>query len=119
MESRVRFFYFADLGILIITIPSGPHEVLHLQISEYVVGEFYSMGLRGQWQNTGSARYVRGGDRGEGDTTAGPLMARGRRSDWPTLVVQAGKSQSWAGLRTKMRWWFRASEGLVSYILVI
>ncbi len=37
---------------------------------------------------------------------------------WPTLVVEAGVSQSLAGLRQTMRWWFSASDHQVQLVLL-
>lgn len=38
---------------------------------------------------------------------------------WPTLVMEAGYSQSMASLRETMEWWFRASNHEVKIVLLI
>lgn len=37
---------------------------------------------------------------------------------WPTLVVEAGVSESLAGLRNDMRWWFSSSDHHVQIVLL-
>ena len=58
------------------------------------------------------------GDEGEGDSTGGPRPERSSEGCWPTLVIEAGVSQSLGALRNDMRWWFSASDHQVQIILL-
>lgn len=55
---------------------------------------------------------------GEGDSTGGPRIARGRKDDWPTLVIEAGYSESLNQLRADMTWWFTTSNHDVKIVLL-
>jgi hypothetical protein len=59
-----------------------------------------------------------GGDGGEGDSTGGPEDQRGNKGDWPTIVVEAGDSETLEELRNDMRWWFSASDHQVKIVLL-
>lgn len=59
-----------------------------------------------------------GGDGGEGDSTGGPKLERQGLNDWPTLVIEAGDSESLDQLRLDMEWWFRESNHEVKIILL-
>ncbi|RYP37368.1 hypothetical protein DL768_010882 [Monosporascus sp. mg162] len=51
-----------------------------------------------------------------------PLVARIRNGygvgQWPTLVIEAGYSQSLAGLHADMRWWFSTSNHDVKIVIL-
>ncbi|CAI4219750.1 unnamed protein product [Parascedosporium putredinis] len=47
------------------------------------------------------------------------LYSRPLGTDFPTLVIEAGYSQSWASLRAKGRWWFEASDYAVKIVLLV
>ncbi|CAK7210048.1 hypothetical protein SCUCBS95973_000660 [Sporothrix curviconia] len=59
------------------------------------------------------------GGSGEGDNTFVPWERAVTDAKWPTLVIEAGVSQSLASLRNKMAWWFRASEHEVKIVLIM
>ncbi|KAI8720430.1 hypothetical protein NCS52_00488300 [Fusarium sp. LHS14.1] len=113
--------YYSQSRILIITIPTRIHERLHLCLYGRIYSAVEAMGLGFDWGPDGSTtlRPTRGPNRdgGEGDTTAGP--ASRASSDWPTLVIEAGYTQSMDNLRNDMRWWFSASGHEVKIVLLI
>ncbi len=80
------------------------------------------MGLRRAWRPFGSARRKEeghpDGDGGEGDSTGGPLPHVRDPNRWPTLVVEAGDSESLLALRGDMRWWFDKSHHEVKIVLL-
>ncbi len=115
----MRLFYLADRDLLIITIPTRSHEVLHVGFQNLLIVSLALMGVDTQWIPLGATRLSRGGGSGEGDSSGGPWDTRGGAESWPTLVIEAGVSQSGPSLRLKMRWWFAASEAQVSYIFVL
>jgi len=59
-----------------------------------------------------------GGDGGEGDSTGGPIPERDIIGSWPTLVIEAGDSESLRELHNDMRWWFSTSEHQVKIVLL-
>ncbi|KAF3770571.1 hypothetical protein M406DRAFT_247864 [Cryphonectria parasitica EP155] len=59
------------------------------------------------------------GDGGEGDSAGGPHPARNIAGAWPTLVIEAGVTESMAQLRLDMQWWFRASDHQVKIVIII
>jgi hypothetical protein len=79
-----------------------------------------AMGLRNDWVPIGSSTVrAQGGEpgAGEGDSTNGP-RARIGRDRWPTLVIEAGFSETLSELQADMRWWFAASEHQVKIVLL-
>ncbi|KAI9166671.1 hypothetical protein HJFPF1_02785 [Paramyrothecium foliicola] len=121
---RVRCFY-AERKLLIITIMTALHERLHVELSVDITGIIHGMGLKNQWSQAGATLYrARGhpggdGDGAEGDSTAYPQFERKERDAWPTLIIEAGHSQSLQELRTDMRWWFSASDNEVKIVLLV
>ncbi|KAB5531294.1 hypothetical protein GE09DRAFT_381741 [Coniochaeta sp. 2T2.1] len=112
--------YHADLEILITTIPTGLHEALHIRIYRRFDHQLGPRGIE-TWKSIGREtfrpRHPRG-DGGEGDSCGGPKPARKGKGAWPTLVVEAGDSESLGALRDDMRWWFSASEHQVKIVLL-
>jgi|SRR3569833_1182467 len=118
-----RFRRFsAESGILIITIPTDLHEKLHTWIWENTRDSIVQMGLRRGWNTMGSktlrAQGHPGGDGGEGDSTGGPKPQRGNQGDWPTLVIEAGDSETLSELKKDMEWWFSTSNHQVKIVLL-
>ncbi|KAI0834759.1 hypothetical protein F5Y06DRAFT_300390 [Hypoxylon sp. FL0890] len=118
---RLRRFS-AKSEILIITIPTKLHEKLHTGIWEEAFLQIFQIGLRNNWNTMGTATFRAqghpGGDAGEGDSTGGPEDQRGDEGDWPTLVIEAGDSETLEELRNDMRWWFNASNHQVKIVLL-
>lgn len=80
------------------------------------------MGLRQSWRLIGSTTFRTqnhpGGHSGEGDSTGGPLPQVRDPTSWPTLVIEAGASESWFELHNDMCWWFVASDHKVKTVLL-
>ena len=60
-----------------------------------------------------------GGNKGEGDSTGGPTPERSRDSCWPTIVIEAGVSETLNMLRRTMEWWFATSDHQVKIVLLV
>ncbi|ERT03275.1 hypothetical protein HMPREF1624_01581 [Sporothrix schenckii ATCC 58251] len=58
------------------------------------------------------------GSSGQADSAGWPIDSR-NAGDWPTLVVEAGFSQTLPSLRAKMRWWFSASDHQVKVVVLV
>ncbi|KAK3899030.1 hypothetical protein C8A05DRAFT_46804 [Staphylotrichum tortipilum] len=114
-EQRRRNFCF-------ITIPTDLHEQLHHQLYDSFRDQLVRSGRENTWTTLGTATCQGqghpGGDCGEGDSTGGPIPDRDMKRVWPALVVEAGVSQSLAGLRQTIRWWFSASDHQVQLVLL-
>ncbi|KAK0708064.1 hypothetical protein B0H67DRAFT_589220 [Lasiosphaeris hirsuta] len=80
------------------------------------------MTIPAPWRDIGNAtRLAQGyaGRRGkEGDSSGGPKPERAGKSAWPTLVIEAGFSQTLAQLRIGMRQWFSTSNHEVKIVLL-
>lgn len=119
----VRFRRFeVRSGILIVTIPTDLHEALHQWIWLKICSKINRMGREEDWIPMGSktlqAHGHLNGDKGEGDSTGGPEPQRQHLGAWPTLVIEAGYSQSLEDLQKDMRWWFSASDHQVKIVLL-
>jgi hypothetical protein len=109
---------------LIITIPTSEHEGLHRGLDNYLLIDAVSMGLSGEYFSIGSTTFM---DRdangnitseGEGDSCRVPLSMR-TKNQYPTLVIEAGWSQTLQKLREKARWWFDKSNRDVKTVLLV
>ncbi len=104
------------------TIPTGVHEQLHGTLYKKIDRKIDLMGLETAWTLRGSERLRPqghpGGDGGEGDSAGGPDPERLGLGTWPTLVIEAGDSESLTELHNDMRWWFSASNHDVNIILL-
>ncbi|KAI1355419.1 hypothetical protein F5Y01DRAFT_175006 [Xylaria sp. FL0043] len=113
--------YHANTGILIITIPTRLHEALHLNLWRKITNKI-DRNQEDEWQPIGNTTFRSrghpGGDGGEGDSSGGPSPLRDGPEAWPTLVIEAGDSESLSALRDDMRWWFSASDHDVKIILL-
>ncbi|KAK0619819.1 hypothetical protein B0T14DRAFT_519949 [Immersiella caudata] len=126
-EKQGRKFRFRDYDsnsqILIITITTDLHEELHKRLYDELIGQIRDMGLKNGWRNIGSAkRLTQQGHSGrsgkEGDSTGGPDPQRAAKGAWPTLVIEAGFSQSLGSLRLAIQRWFSLSNHEVKVVLL-
>lgn len=66
------------------------------------------------------ARFTGGdGTSQEADFALKPLFARRASTAWPTLIMQAGWSESLDCLRIDARWWLEQSTGEVKIVIII
>lgn len=70
------------------------------------------------WRTKAATTFRASRDRGEGDSTGGPIPERRGHDKWPTFVIEAGVSESLAQLRLDMQWWFAASNHDVKIVLL-
>ncbi|KAI0845975.1 hypothetical protein F5Y00DRAFT_152756 [Daldinia vernicosa] len=114
--------YHASEGILIVTIPTELHESLHLDLHRIYDHKLFRNGQARGWKAIGSTTFRPrghpGGDGGEGDSSGGPKPTRHAIGAWPTLVIEAGDSESLSALQDDMRWWFSASDHDVKIVLL-
>lgn len=117
------FFYSAEHEVLFIQLPlSEIHEYLHRTLDKEITRQM-SEDLYGEISAYGSATYyMRESGKvtaaGEGDSSFG-LKDRRKNDRWPTVVIEAGWSQSRVALVAKAHWWFEASNRAVKIVLLI
>ncbi|CAH0044151.1 unnamed protein product [Clonostachys solani] len=121
-ESKHRKYrfkrFYPEQSLLIITIPTEHHEYMHRELDFEIRWIIREMGLN--WLGGGGATYKQrhgGTSSGEGDSTGRPFEPEDR--DWPTLVIEAGYSQSLEALRREMKWWFSESNHQVKIVLLV
>ncbi|KJR84181.1 uncharacterized protein SPSK_09660 [Sporothrix schenckii 1099-18] len=121
---RSRFFFLPDLACLMVTIPTRHHERAHLEMYDCIQDVIKDMGLADQWRHDGGATFDPPGDAsgsGEGDSSGGPSSRRDPHDDafWPTLVIEAGVSQTLPWLRIKAKWWLTASNFHMKVVVLV
>ncbi|KAL2025023.1 hypothetical protein VTK56DRAFT_25 [Thermocarpiscus australiensis] len=102
IEGGIRLdLYEADTNTLWVTVPTRPHERLHRKLDDYIHDAAAAMGLGDNLQSDGSTDFpTQPPDTGsisigEGDSTRTPVPPRGGPNAWPTLVIEAGYSQTY------------------------
>jgi hypothetical protein len=117
---HTRITYYADTDRLVIKLmPSGEHEAAHISLAYEVNDKLRGMGLPKQsLYGLGSKRFVGRNSSKEGDSTYKPLC-RTRKDDWPTIIFEAGLSESLTRLRLDAQWWLTNSGGEVKIAIVI
>ncbi|RFU26471.1 hypothetical protein B7463_g9873, partial [Scytalidium lignicola] len=129
MENRGRkfrlSFYLANAKVLIITVPRLPHENLHRTLDDKISGKAMMMRLDDELVATGAATFRYKDNTGnllsslEGDSARKPISLRPTEDHYPTLVIEAGFTQSWNSLRIKARAWFASSRHQVKIVLLV
>ncbi|KAK0614066.1 hypothetical protein B0T14DRAFT_539685 [Immersiella caudata] len=115
-EKQGRKFRFCDYDsnsqILIITLPTDLHKELHGRLYDEFIGQ------RGIRSATRLAQGHSGQSSKEGDSAGGPKPQQAANGAWPTLVIEAGFSQSLGKLRLAMWRWFSLSNYEVKIVLL-
>jgi hypothetical protein len=117
---HIRMTHYTDTDLLTIKVPSTEHEQAHLSLSDEVNYKLERMGLarRSLW-GCGGTKYAGFGCSKEGDSTYKPKWCRAGKDNWPTLVFEAGLSETLANVRTDAEWWLTNSRGEVKIAIVI
>jgi hypothetical protein len=93
------------------------------KIEGYIILHVVTRGLNESWVGYRPTTFTdqNSGSSGEADASGGPFVAGvGELQDWPTLVIEAGYSQTLnRRLRDQVAWWFRASAHQVKIVLLI
>lgn len=120
-QRKFRFRYYdAALKQLIITIRTFKHEALHLNTYALISADIISMGLKLKWTAVGATTWeIPNRSAAEGDSSGRPTEERPGGESWPTLVIEAGFSQSIGQLRGRMQWWFRQSQHQVKIVILV
>ena len=115
--------YTIDPGQLIVTIPTGAHEALHILLNDLIRSITIRMGISvWELQGGGATTFTNlddAGDvrsQGEGDSCLQPRVRL--PNGFPTVVIEAGYTKSWNSLQEKARWWFAASHFDVKIVIL-
>ena len=115
----LRFLYYEKEETLIVKIMPGlVHEVARTQFELELILKLAEMGLQYELCNMGSTTYQGIGKRKEADSAFKPLFSRPYKTDWPTLVIECGVSESIKDLRRDSNSWFTNSAAQVKTALL-
>jgi len=115
----LRFLYYEYEETLIVRImPGTTHELSCRGFEIALYQKLTQMALLHELLNTAATTYKGVGCGGEADSSFRPLSTRPLSTDWPTLVVEHGVSQSLKGLRGDASWWLTSSNGQVKIVLL-
>jgi hypothetical protein len=117
---HTRMTHYTDTDLLVIKLmPSAKHETAYISLASRVNHKLKGMGLPIEsLYGMGGTRYVGSNSSKEGDSAYKPIC-RPREVEWPTLVFEAGLSESLRRLRTDAHWWLVNSAGDVKIVMVI
>lgn len=123
-SQKFTFFFSEPHQLLIVTIPSGPHEHAALAISQHIYINIWQMNLQRDIINSaselfGSAPGQQPKGPGEPDGSWTPTLPSGDLPPWPSVVVEVGKSHSIAVLRLKATRWLIQSSYAVRVVILV
>ena len=109
-----------DLDTLIVKLmPLLRHEATHRSFSDLLKIQSYAMGFSPfKFLDVGGTTYKGHFASKEADTALKPFTHRPNPADWPTIVLEAGESQSVYQLRNGAKWWLSNSGGQVQIVLI-
>lgn len=115
-----RVTYYKDINLFIVKLmPSVKHEAAHVNFGKKMTGKIIGMGMSEDdlWA-TGAGLFQGSSASKEGDTSFKP-PSRTNETDWPTIVIEAGLSESLPKLRCDAKWWLTNSSGDVKIVIII
>ncbi|KAH8710084.1 hypothetical protein GQ44DRAFT_714598 [Phaeosphaeriaceae sp. PMI808] len=119
IKKGLRLTHCADIGALIIKVPTVIHEVMTQNFVMEVVLKAAGMGVpRRDCTLLGSTTFRGNSVSKEADGTFKPGTLRPYMLDWPTLVLEVGISESLRKLRNDARWWLSNSGDSVNIVLI-
>jgi hypothetical protein len=115
---NIRVTYCKDLQTLILKVPTFEHESAHGEFASKIVIRSALMGLERELAFCGATRYQGDNVDKEADSAYKPRSLRPLKTDWPTIVLEGGVSESLLELRTDASWWLSNSGGDVKIVLI-
>jgi hypothetical protein len=119
IDQGVRLTHYVDWDVLILKVPTAKHEAAHRRFSTRLTFGAGLMGLIDELFDLGAATFKTRRMSKEGDSVFKPLSMRPRETDWPTIVIESGWSESLTKLREDARRWLVNSRGDVKIVLLI
>ena len=99
-------------------MPSPVHEVAIRRFESVLNLKIVGMGLFDELCYMGTTTYQGKGNRKQPDSAFQPQSLRPHITDWPTLVIECGVSQSLPDLTRDAHWWFENFRGKVQTVLL-
>lgn len=100
-------------------MPSGAHERVTRSFSNELVVKLLEMGIRPRDYTMNSAtRYHGNSCDKEADESLTPSRDTSTDTEWPSLVIETGLSESEAQLRADAYWWFSNSNYKVNTVIL-
>ncbi|KAG0125361.1 hypothetical protein HOY82DRAFT_631639 [Tuber indicum] len=121
IRNSARFTYEGPLDSLIIRLmPGAPHDIVSRSFFYRVGRKIDSFPRLGDtWAPLGSAEFEAHGRRKkQGDEAIKPVT-RSLETDWPSLVIEVGHSESLQMLRFDAEWWLKYSAGQTNMVIII
>jgi hypothetical protein len=119
-RKALRFLYLNHENTLIVKVMPGMiHESFGRGLMNAVWKQTIMMGVDEELITVGSTRFHGTGSQKEADEAVKPFTSRPLKTDWPTIVIECGISQSQNHLRMVAHWWLQKSGGLVKIVLLI
>ena len=119
IDRGVRLTHYVDWDILILKVPTAKHEAAHGTFSDQLFFEAALMGLRWELFRLNATTYKTPRMSKEGDSAFKPGSMRPLETDWPTIIIESGRSESLTKLREDARRWLENSRGEVKIVLLI
>ncbi len=118
---RMTILYDGREEILIVKLMVGVmHEVSAREFARMFEAKLLRLNVSASLLATGSARCGRRGGRSkEADVSYTPLSRPLEDDAWPSLVIEAGVSESLAMLRTDAAFWITNSDGRTRIVIVL
>lgn len=109
-----------DSDTLIVKLmPLLRHEFAHRSFGKLLDSQSLAMGISPfEFADVGGTTYQGHSVKKEADTAYKPSTYRPNTADWPTLILEAGVSQSLRQLRNSAKWWLSNSRGEVKIVLI-
>jgi hypothetical protein len=118
IDRGIRMTHYVDWNILIVKVSTVQHEAAHRKFSEKLVIRVAAMGLEDEFASLGATTFKTLRISKEGDSVYRPLSMRPRGTDWPTIVIESGWSESLTRLRRDACLWLEDSRGDVKIVLL-
>ncbi|KAL6804093.1 hypothetical protein J3E68DRAFT_392457 [Trichoderma sp. SZMC 28012] len=115
--------YNEDCQCLMITVSTQVHEELGGTLYGQLYYHIFRMGLGQRWAYKGHATFyntrhpTRSAGAKQADSSGGPREGR-PRPRWPTIVFDAGYSQTLKDMKAKARAWFTDSDHKVKVVIL-
>src|SRR2546423_11880098 len=119
IDRGVRLTHYVDWDILILKVPTAKHEAAHGTFSDRIFAEALLMGLDWELFRLNATTYKTPRMSKEGDSAFKPGSMRPLETDWPTIVIEAGWSESITKLREDAHRWLENSRGEIKIVLLI
>lgn len=123
---HVRFLFLAKQKTLFVTIPTPVHKSMHSYLGDCLILHIAQMGLFNSWESVSASRFPAkfrssgdGDGSGEADGGGKPWPEQAGENQWPTIVIEAGFTQTLPSLHQKMRFWFSRSSHDVKIVVLL